>query len=169
MKHSIVCGVDGSEPSRSAAQVAARLAHTLNLRLVLAHATEDRPTFPYRDRRLGELQRRHAIEDGQWLLEGVAAELPGVEPEMRVVLGTPVEALTAVCEEEAAELLIVGSRGRGPLAAALLGSVSTRLARAAECPVLVVPSPAAAERFLARAVHAVDGSAEPERALRVAA
>ena len=93
MKHSIVCAVDGSEPSRSAAQVAARLAHTLNLRLVLAHATEDRPTFPYRDRRLAELQRRHAIEDGQWLLEDVAAELPGVEPEMRVVLGTPVEAL----------------------------------------------------------------------------
>ena len=169
MKHSIVCAVDGSQPSRLTAQVAARLAHTLNSRLVLAHATEDGPTFPYRDRRLGELQRRHAIEDGQWLLEAVAAELPGVEPETRVVFGTPVEALNALCEEEAAELLIVGSRGRGPLAAALLGSVSTRLASSAACPVLVVPSPEAAERFLADGVHAVDGAAESERALRVAA
>ena len=88
---------------------------------------------------------------------------------MRVVLGTPVEALTVVCGDEAAELLIVGSRGRGPLAGALLGSVSARLASDAECPVLVVPSPAAAERFLAGGVHAVDGSGEPERALRVAA
>ena len=52
MLHSIICGVDGSEASRSAAQVAARLAATLNVRFVLAHVTEDRPTFPYRDVRL---------------------------------------------------------------------------------------------------------------------
>lgn len=64
MLHSIICGVDGSLASRSAARVAARLARTLNVRFVLAHVTEDRPTFPYRDTRLRELQRRRAIEEG---------------------------------------------------------------------------------------------------------
>jgi nucleotide-binding universal stress UspA family protein len=46
MLDSIICGVDGSETSRSAARVAARVAATLNIRFVLAHVTEDRPTFP---------------------------------------------------------------------------------------------------------------------------
>jgi nucleotide-binding universal stress UspA family protein len=91
-----------------------------------------------------------------------------------VVFGDPVENLTAMCREEAAELLIVGSRGRGPFAAALLGSVSIRLASTAECPVIVVPSPEAAERFLERepsgcVVCGVDGSPESGRALHVAA
>lgn len=175
MQHSIVCGVDGSQVSRSAVQVAARLAEALDLRLVLAHAAEERSTFPYRDRRLGELQRRRAIEDGQRLLDDVATELSGVRAETRVVLGAAVESLSALCREASAELMIVGSRGRGPLKAAVLGSVSARLASTAECPVLVVPAAEAAERFLARKVSGgsivcgIDGSAESERALQVAA
>jgi len=175
MQHSIICGVDGSQASRSAAQVAARLARTLDLRLVLARATDDRPSFPYGDARLSELQRRRAIQDAGQLVEGIVAALPRAAPETRLVSGEPVETLTAMCRDEAADLLIVGSRGRGPLAAALLGSVSARLASSAECPVVVVPSPEAAERFLerepsgGRIVCGVDGSTESGRALHVAA
>jgi len=167
MHHSIVCGVDGSPSSYSAARVAARLARMLNTGFVLAHATEDRPTFPYRDARLREIQRGRAIDAGQRLLEDVAADLPGVAPETRVMLGTPVEALSALCSAESAELLVVGSRGRGPLAAAVLGSVSARLASVAECPVVVVPT-AAAERYLESGTPAglssVDGFPESARA-----
>jgi nucleotide-binding universal stress UspA family protein len=175
MQNSIVCAVDGSRPSRSAAQVAAQLARKLNLKLILAYATEDRPTFPYGNRPLKELQRRRAIEEGRELLETVAAELPADAPDLRVVFGTPVEGLSTVCNEDAAELLVVGSRGRGPLASALLGSVTAQLASTAACPVLVVPAPEAAERFLASEasggtiVCGVDGSPESERALHVAA
>lgn len=173
--HSIICGVDGSHASRSAARVAARLARTLNVRFVLAYVTEDRPTFPYRDARLRELQRRRAIEAGQRLLEGVAAELPGAAPELRVTFGTPVEALRDLCSEESAELLVVGSRGRSPLAAAVLGSVSARLVSTAACPVVVVSTPAAADRYLERETRGgsifcgVDASPESEGALHVAA
>ncbi|HYZ07963.1 MAG TPA: universal stress protein, partial [Pseudonocardiaceae bacterium] len=38
-----------------------------------------------------------------------------------------------------ADLLVVGSRGRGRVATALLGSVSARCIREATCPVLVIP------------------------------
>jgi nucleotide-binding universal stress UspA family protein len=175
MLHSIICGVDGSEASRSAARVAARLAGTLRVRCVLAHVTEDRPTFPYRDARLRELQRRHATEQGQRLLESVAADLPGAAPELRVAFGTPVEALRALCSEVSAELLVVGSRGRSRLAAAVLGSTSARLASTAECPVVIVSTPAAADRFLERETRdgailcGVDASPESEGALHVAA
>jgi nucleotide-binding universal stress UspA family protein len=175
MPHSIICGVDGSETSRSAAHVAARVAATLNTRFVLAHVAEDRPTFPYGDARLRELQRRDALEGGQRLLESVAAELPGATPELRVTFGTPVEALRALCGEKSAELLVVGSRGRSRLAAAVLGSVSARLASTADCPVMVVSTPAAATRFLAHETNGgpivcgLDASPESNRALEVAA
>jgi nucleotide-binding universal stress UspA family protein len=175
MLHSIICGVDGSETSRSAARVAARLAATLNTRFVLAHVTKDRPTFPYGDARLRELLRRRAIEEGKRLLESVATELRGAAPELRVTFGAPVQALHALCREESAELLVVGSRGRSGLAAAVLGSVSGRLASTAGCPVMVVSAPAAGNRFLAREtkggsiVCGVDASPESKRALVVAA
>jgi len=175
MLHSIICGVDGSEASRSAAQVAGRLATTLKMRFVLAHVTEDRPTFPYGDARLRELQRRDSLEEGLRLLESVAAELPGATPELRVTFGSPVEALRALCGEESAELLVVGSRGRSRVVAAVLGSVSARLASTAECPVVVVSTPEAANRFLEHEARGgsilcgVDASPQSEAALQVAA
>jgi nucleotide-binding universal stress UspA family protein len=54
------------------------------------------------------------------------------------------------------DLLVVGSRGHGPVRRLLLGSTSTRLVREARCPVLVVPGP-------------VDASAGDEEAWRRAA
>src|SRR5262245_33113421 len=54
---SIVCGVDSSTGSRDAVGVAAELAARLDLRLVLTHAVDDSPPFPYGDARELELQR----------------------------------------------------------------------------------------------------------------
>jgi nucleotide-binding universal stress UspA family protein len=51
--------------------------------------------------------------------------------------GDPVHELTRAGEE--ADVLIVGSRGHGPIGAVLTGSVSSRLARTASCPLIIVP------------------------------
>ena len=174
MNPSIVCGIDNSPVSHAAARVAAGLARNLRLDLVLAHVADDPPTFPYRDVRRRELQRRDATERATAMLVRVAATLPGVVAKTRVLLGDPVEELTAVSREEDVELLILGSRGRGPLAAAVLGGVSSRVASAAGSPVVVVASPDAADRFLARGprgtlVCGLDGSVGATRALRLAA
>jgi nucleotide-binding universal stress UspA family protein len=59
----------------------------------------------------------------------------------RVLSGQPGPALAEACEEVAADLLVAGSRGYGPLARVFLGSVSTQLMHKAPCPVLVVPRP----------------------------
>jgi len=167
---SIVAGVDGSSGSRAAVRVAAELATALDNRLVLIHAVHDPPTFPYGDARVRELGRRRAISDGERLLERVAGD---VDAETEVVLGDPATRLDEAAYEHDAELLVVGARGHSGLAAALVGSVSQRLASSAACPVVIVP-PDAGEGFIADAssdgtiVSGFDGSEESERALRVA-
>jgi nucleotide-binding universal stress UspA family protein len=170
MQRSIVAGVDGSPGSHAAARVAAQLADALDNRLVLVHAVHDPPAFPYGDPRVRELERGRAVRDGERLLESVAA---GFDAETEVVLGDPATCLDEAAYEHDAELLVVGARGHSGLAAALVGSVSQRLASSAASPVVIVP-PDAAERFEEQPgsdgtiVCGFDGSAESWRALQVA-
>jgi nucleotide-binding universal stress UspA family protein len=165
-----VAGVDGSSGSRAAVRVAAELASALDNRLVLVHAVHDPPPFPYGDARVRELERGRAVRDGERLLERDAGD---TEAETQVVLGDPATRLDEAASEYDAEVLVVGARGHSGLAAALVGSVSQRLASSAPCPVVILP-PDAGERFIAGAgwdgtiVTGFDGSEESRRALRVA-
>jgi nucleotide-binding universal stress UspA family protein len=68
--------------------------------------------------------------------------------------GRPTDVLLRRAEETFADLIVVGSRGRGPIMSALLGSVSAHLVDHAPCPVLVARSPGASRMLLA-----TDGSA----------
>jgi nucleotide-binding universal stress UspA family protein len=61
----------------------------------------------------------------------------GLEATVEVRSGSPAEELVLASPE--LDLLVVGSRGYGPVRRALLGTVSARVAEAAACPVLVVP------------------------------
>ena len=70
--------------------------------------------------------------------EGLRSIDPKLAAESRRLKGDPGPALAKACED-GVELLVVGSRGYGPVARVLLGSVSRKLATHAPCPVLVVP------------------------------
>jgi nucleotide-binding universal stress UspA family protein len=74
--------------------------------------------------------------------EGVQSLGPGVSAEGSKLDGPPAATLAGACEE-GVDLLVVGSRGYGPVMRVLLGSVSTQLVANAPCPVLVVPRPQA--------------------------
>jgi nucleotide-binding universal stress UspA family protein len=67
------------------------------------------------------------------------------EADRRVVVGYAAERLADLGDEEGAEMIVVGSRGRGAFKAAFLGGVSTSLIGVARSPILVVP-PGAADR-----------------------
>ena len=144
MTTSVVCGVDNSIGSRVALRFARRLAERLDLGLVLLHVSDARPA---RDDPLGAYaplpasseESRRLVEDGHALAAQLAADEGLERPSIRSVVGDPAEQIVAVAGEEEAELVVVGSRGRGPLVAGLLGSVSSWVASNAASPVVVVP------------------------------
>ena len=64
----------------------------------------------------------------------------GVELEALLVDERPEDALVRIGKERNARCLVVGTRGEGPVTAAILGSVSHKLLHVADRPVLVVPA-----------------------------
>jgi len=137
----VVCCLDGSDESRAAAELAAFLAARLELRLVLLSvvgAVTQPGVSAARagQERLAAAERREAEE----ALGEVAAAVGAPEAEQRVEFGGAAERILAVCKAEDASLVVLGTRGRGRVKAAVLGSVSREVAARASCPVLIVPA-----------------------------
>ncbi|MDR6864816.1 universal stress protein [Phycicoccus sp. 3266] len=83
---------------------------------------------------VADTQHRQLAE----MLAGWQDKYPDVQVRTEVVRG---QAVSTLCDEaQGAQLLVVGSRGRGGFRGLLLGSVSTRLLHQSPCPVAVVPS-----------------------------
>ena len=135
----ILLGVDGSEHALHAAQKAAELARTVNskiLRIVIAY--EPVPSY------LGEPNMQTAIsarmKEAETIL-GKAMEAVGKIPgevHTEILEGPPAEAILDVANTRKSDLIVMGSRGLGPLRGAMLGSQSQKVVQHAPCPVLIV-------------------------------
>ncbi|WP_371812731.1 universal stress protein [Saccharopolyspora sp. ASAGF58] len=124
----VVVGVDGSSHSISAATWAADeadLRHSPQLHLVVV--TRD------------PLADDDAREATSAVADRVTAEHPRLEISTEVVPGHPADVL--VRQSDAAQLVVVGSRGQSSLSAILIGSVSAKVAMHARCPVVVGAGP----------------------------
>jgi nucleotide-binding universal stress UspA family protein len=161
----IVCAIEPGTAER-VARAAGRLARALGARLLLAHVREDPPLFhskPERERARNRSRRR-----GRGILHAAQAALPGgMDADERVELGVAVSGLVEIADEVDAVLIVVGTRGRGRLASALLGSVSQTLVRQAPCPVMIVPDGETPPEH-STIVAGMDGSAESSTAARFA-
>jgi len=83
-----------------------------------------------------ELQ--HALQtDGERVVADAAAHLDIDGVETRVLHGHPGDAICTFASEVGSAAIVVGSRGRGGIRRALLGSVSDFVVRNAPCPVLI--------------------------------
>jgi nucleotide-binding universal stress UspA family protein len=109
-----------------------------------------------------EAQANRVFDDA---IARVPAKLRDAAPVMRRIPVQDRPAKALLDASRGADLLVVGSRGRGAVAG-LLGSVSHQCVHHAPCPVAVVPSHWSPERTPARIVVGVDGSAQSTRALR---
>ena len=141
----IVVGVDGSENSRLALDWAVAEAQLRHASLEVVNAWQ--PAFIVG---FGTMPGGAAVQEGQAYEEeahrvldemtaGVHPADPSLPIEKLAVRGSGAWALLDVAK--GADLIVVGSRGRGGFAGLLLGSVSQQVAQHAECPVVIVPSP----------------------------
>ena len=124
----VVAGVDDSAGAFEALVTAADLAQGMGSELVAVHVGPAGVPLAGADREAHELVQR-AVDEAD-------IEMP---VRIRCDIGVPAERLAAVAEEPPSAMLVVGSRGHGPLRSALVGSVSSRLAASAPVPVVVVP------------------------------
>lgn len=134
----IITAIDGSEESKRALEMAARLASAYGAKLTIAHVV------PLYDEELDlgtYAEFEQATEDyANKLLEDAAqaVDLPPVQVDRQILRGTPAEAVTHAAQASDVGMVVVGSRGRGAVARMLLGSVSDRLVHVCQKPVLIV-------------------------------
>ncbi|MFI9809023.1 universal stress protein [Streptomyces sp. NPDC052301] len=133
----VVVGVDGSPSSYAALRWAVRYAGLVG-GVVDAVAVWELPglygwSAPAVDMDIDEDETRQHM--GQELTEVLGADEAG-SVRTHVVHGNPADVLLRAAE--GAEAVVLGSRGRGGFARALLGSVSQHVSQHAHCPVVIV-------------------------------
>lgn len=133
----ILVAVDETPLSAHAAGVAAELAAALGAEVALLHVvTSSEGLAPDVPVPAGELVAA-AERDAQRLLADLGRRFR-TEPLRFVPFGRPVHEIVAAAKTWPADLVVVGSHGRGRMGTALLGSVADGVVRGAPCPVLVV-------------------------------
>jgi nucleotide-binding universal stress UspA family protein len=136
----IVLATDLGPASEAATDEAFRLAAALQASL-LAVSVIDPQTLLLPGGRF-----RSRIDQERARLEAAAAELvlrgrrDEVQTSFLIWEGDPAESIVDAARSERADVIVVGSHGRGALGRALIGSVSDQVVRHAPCPVLVVRS-----------------------------
>ncbi|HTJ26827.1 MAG TPA: universal stress protein [Candidatus Limnocylindria bacterium] len=122
----ILVAVDGSAPSTAAIRYAVRLARATGARLIFCHAVER-----------NDLQARR---DGHDLMDAACdeARAAGLDADLDLTVGSPVEAILAAADARGAQLIVMGTHGRTGAERLKLGSVAERVVRSARSPVLTV-------------------------------
>lgn len=138
-QHRVAVGVDGSDSALHAVRWAAEEAARRGAALRLVSAFD----LPFRYpagvvevdslRRLLRDEHRRQLDDAG---AAAAAAVPGLQPELALADGIPVE--TLVQESNESSLLVLGTRGLGGFAGLLVGSTSVALAGRTHCPLVVV-------------------------------
>jgi nucleotide-binding universal stress UspA family protein len=140
----IIAATDGSPSATAAVERALAEAAASNATVDLVGAwsappngTLGAPTYMSEDVfYAGRDATAKILEDAKARADGA-----GVQAETHLVAGSAAVEICKLAQERKADLIIMGSRGHRPLAAALLGSVAAHVVRHAHCPVMVVPDP----------------------------
>ena len=134
----IVWATDGSNAANHALAFAKELVELSHGTLVVIHVKElmigragGYPVFADE----GEIEAAIREQFGELKEAGVDASLQVITE----AGSNPAHAIADAAKAEGADVIIVGTRGHGPMVGLLLGSVAQRLLHIAHCPVLAVP------------------------------
>jgi nucleotide-binding universal stress UspA family protein len=154
----IVLGTDGSASSAEACHLVASLRWPAGTTITLVTAYElpmpgIGPALAGGDWLLIDPERLRTELEAQLAELAAPLESRGLAVERQVVTGRAATVIVDTARELGADLVVLGSRGHGPIATMLLGSVSAEVAERAECSVLIARS-----GEIGRLLVATDGS-----------
>jgi universal stress protein A len=138
----ILCPVDFSDSSRLGVDYAIDLAKRLSASVRLVHVFEPQPLELDDTSPEVSGQVFNALEESA--KERLAAERQrcrdaGIDAQIELLVGAPARVIADLSAQ--VQLIIMSSHGRTGLAHLLMGSVTERVVRLAQCPVLTVPDP----------------------------
>ncbi len=173
-RHGIVVGIDGSAASNAAVCWAARDAAMRHVPLTVVHMVNATvPMYPAIPLSTGvsvwqEEQGRQVLEQAVKIAEDAVKTDRGIDIKSELRCAPPIPTLVQMSEE--AEMLVVGSTGRGAVARLLLGSVSSSLVHSARCPVAIIrdEDPLMPHPQQAPVLLGIDGSPASELATAIA-
>ncbi len=137
-KAPVLVGIDGSPASESATAIAFDEAARRGVDLIALHACSDSAAFEFNVPD-GSAVRSQSEELLAERLAGWQERYPDVVVHRIIVADRPARQL--IEQSESAQLVVVGSHGRGGLSRMVLGSVSTEVAQSARVPVIVARQP----------------------------
>lgn len=170
----ILVPTDGSDVAATAAARAVDLAAAVGADLLVLHVIDAEAIgfVEPSDLDLDEV-RTSLRREGERATDAVAelAREGGVPVETAVRVGVPAETIRRVAVETGADLVVMGTHGRGGVGRFVLGSVTERVLRGSAIPVLAVPPAGAApvtdpERAAERALAAAAEAGFEEATLR---
>ena len=135
---SILVPTDFSPTSDAAFHYAAQMALSLGARLYLMHVPGKTGEHFEANFPLGRFETATRERLSSFL---TTEELERLRPEYALRVGVPAEEIVRYADACDADLIIMGTHGRGGLAHALMGSVAEQVVRVAPCPVLLVRAP----------------------------
>jgi len=164
----LLLAVDGSDQSYEAVRSLKYLqrAEELHIVHVLDVPTPAYPMMmPEVSQELYETVERNMREDGTRLLERIVSLLPlGIgDPTTHLVVGSPADQIVMLAEQCKVDLILLGTRGLGPIKERLVGSVAHRVLTYGSSAKLILPAPLKA---LDRILLPVQGMADADEALR---
>ena len=140
----ILVGTDFSEHAEIAVRGAFRLAQAVNGRVELVHVTpEQKPLFGGSKENRAAVKRlqEEAVEEARRALELIVAEADvPARAHVDVCAGDICKTLLDHADDVGADLIVVGRHGLGAAGRFLLGSLTDKVVRRSERPVMVIPT-----------------------------
>jgi nucleotide-binding universal stress UspA family protein len=146
MKAKILFPTDFSRLSEAALPMATSIARDRHAELIILHVQEPPAAYAAGELYFGPMEPD--TETIRQALEQVRVSDPGVPCIHHLVMGDPAKEIIRLADDEDVDMIVMSTRGRTGLAHVLMGSVAEKVVRRANCPVLVVKSPAKKEHAL---------------------